>query len=161
MFLITVVSLNKTPAEYMLLILSEIFFCTRVQLPLNWLNHSVSSFALHTSASSSLQMQTEEATTMATRRQHLAPKVASLLPFTSRLVCHSRRCRSESKILIKTNLQEIFPNFKTLIFFFAKTFNILASFHDDVGRRTLFRFRVHHPSQSECALNPFYFIKQM
>ena len=33
---------------------------------------------------------------MATRRQHLALKVASLLPFTGRLICHSRRCRSES-----------------------------------------------------------------
>ena len=81
MFLITVVSFKKTLAEILLLILSELFFCTRVQFPLNRLNHSVGSFALHTSASSSLQMQTEQATTMATRRQHLAPEVASLLPF--------------------------------------------------------------------------------
>ena len=33
--------LQKTLAEFLLLILSELFFCTRVQLPLNRRNHSV------------------------------------------------------------------------------------------------------------------------
>ena len=45
-------------------------------------------FVLHISASSSLQLQTEQATTLVTRRQHLAPKVARFLSFTGSLVCH-------------------------------------------------------------------------
>ena len=45
-------------------------------------------FVLHISASSSIQLQTEQATTLVTRRQHLAPKVARFLSFTGSLVRH-------------------------------------------------------------------------